>query len=251
MTDSKELISLHRYLKSLKRFSVREGERLIRAGRVSVNGVVVDQPQERVAAAIDLIALDGEPLVPEVPDRIVLLFNKPRGVVCSRSDEKGRETIFDMLPQDLGYLFSIGRLDLMSDGAILITNDGDLARRLSDPRFKVKKLYRVKLQGTITQAQLEPLERGVVLEGRKTRPCRIRVEGKTAQNTWTLWELKEGKNRQIRRMCEESGLFTMKIVRLGIGDLRLGKLPVGSYRQLTPEEIASLEGTAASSSRSR
>ncbi len=238
---SKELISLHRFLKTLKRFSVREGERLIRAGRVSVNGEVVDQPQARVSAGKDLIALDGKPLAPEVPDRVVLLYNKPRGVVCTRSDEKGRETIFSDLPKDLGYLFSVGRLDLMSDGALLITNDGDLARRLSDPRFKVTKLYRVKLQGTVSQAQLTPLESGVVLDGRKTRPCRIRVEGATAQNTWTRWELKEGKNRQIRRMCEESGLFTMKIVRLGIGEIFLGKLPAGQDRRLTPAEIDSLD----------
>lgn len=235
-------ISLHRYLKSLKRFSVREGERLIRAGRISVNTEVVERPEARVLPGTDVIALDDVPLTTtEVPERVVLLLHKPRGVVCTRQDEQGRETVFDLLPKELGYLFTVGRLDLMSDGALLLTNDGDLARRLSDPRFHVKKLYRVKLQGTVTQAQLTPLEKGVVLDGRKTRPCRIRVEGETAQNTWTLWELKEGKNRQIRRMCEESGLFTMKIIRLGIGDLRLGKLPSGSYRRLTPAEIASLE----------
>jgi 23S rRNA pseudouridine2605 synthase len=237
-----EPISLHRFLKRLKRFSVREAERLIRDGRVAVDGQVETRPEARVTPGRSEVRVDGAPMDAAAPaPSVIYLMNKPQGVVCTRKDEKGRETIFNALPSSLGYLFSVGRLDLMSEGALLLTNDGALADRLAQPRSHVPKRYHVKIQGAVDARRLRPLEEGVELDGSSTLPCSVRVLSRTERNTWTEWELVEGRNRQIRRMCEAVGLFAMKVNRVAIGPLELGDLKRGTWRKLEQHELAALE----------
>jgi 23S rRNA pseudouridine2605 synthase len=240
-------VSLHRFIKSLKRFSVREAERLIRTGRITVNGVREVRPEVRMEPGRDRVALDGAELeIPRpgsgqgVQQTLVLLMNKPQGVVCTRSDEHHRCTVFDLLPPGLPYLFTVGRLDLQSEGALLLTNDGDLARRLADPRFHVPKTYWVKIQGQVEERTRRRLEEGVRLDRVRTRPCRVTLEERTEANTWTRWVLEEGKNRQIRRMCEAVGLFALKVERVAIGRLELGDLASGACRELTEQELRNL-----------
>jgi 23S rRNA pseudouridine2605 synthase len=233
-------LSLHRFLKAARRWSVREAERLIREGRVRVDGAVVDRPEARVApgARIEVDGARVEPAAAEPP--AVWLYHKPVGLVCSRSDEQGRRTVYDALPADLGYVFSVGRLDLMSEGALLLTRDGALSRRLADPRFHVAKVYRVKVRGEVRPGLLSRLETGVVPDGVRTRPCRIVAEETEGGATWTRWTLTEGKNRQIRRMAEAAGLTILKLVRVEIGGLGLGTLAAGDLRRLTDAEVAGL-----------
>ncbi len=233
-------LSLHRFLKGARRWSVREAERLIREGRVAVDGVVTDRPEARVAPGA-VVTVDGarvEAAAHEAP--AVWLYHKPVGLVCTRRDEQGRRTIYDALPADLGYLFSVGRLDLMSEGALLLTRDGELSRRLADPRFHVAKVYRVKVRGEVRPAALTRLQAGVPLDGVRTRPCRIQVEERAEGGTWTRWTLTEGKNRQIRRMAEAEGLAIQRLVRVAIAGLELGDLAPGGLRRLDAAEVDAL-----------
>ena len=233
-------LSLHRFLKSARRWSVREAARLIRAGRVAVDGAVVDRPEARVAPGA-AVTVDGAPVQPAADEApAVWLYHKPAGRVCTRADEQGRPTIYDALPPDLGYVFSVGRLDLMSEGALLVTRDGALARRLADPRFHVPKVYRVKVRGEAPAAALARLAAGVALDGLRTRPCRIAVGEREGSGTWTRWTLTEGKNRQIRRMAEAAGLAIQRLVRVQVAGLPLGDLPPGGLRRLTDDEVAAL-----------
>ena len=241
-TTPEEPISLHRFLKRSKRFSVRESERLIRDGRVTVDGQVEARPEARVTPGQSEVRVDGARVDAEAPaPSVIYLMNKPQGVVCTRKDEQGRETIFSGLPSSLGYLFSVGRLDLMSEGALLLTNDGALADRLARPRSHVPKRYHVKIQGQVDARRLRPLEEGIELDGAPTLPCSVRVLSRTDRNTWTEWELVEGRNRQIRRMCEAIGLFAMKVNRVAIGPLELGDLKRGAWRKLEKHELDALE----------
>lgn len=236
-------ISLHRFLKSTRRYSVREAERLIRTGHVTVDGAVVDRPEARLEGSGVAVAVDGQPVVAAAPADeapAVWLFHKPVGLVCTRSDEQGRRTIYEALPEDLGYVFSVGRLDLMSEGALLLTADGDLSRRLADPRFHAAKVYRVKLRGNVTHVVLEKLAAGVSLDGVRTRPCRIEIEQRVEGSTWTRWTLTEGKNRQIRRMAETAGLAVQRLVRVEIAGLALGRLAPGELRRLSAAEVVGL-----------
>jgi len=236
-------VSLHRFLKSTRRFSVREAERLIREGHVTVDGGVVDRPEVRVEGSRAVVTVDGQIVAPAVQADeapAVWLYHKPAGLVCTRSDEHGRRTIYDALPAELGYVFSVGRLDLMSEGALLLTSDGDLSRRLADPRFHVAKVYRVKLRGNVTHVVLEKLAAGVALDGVRTRPCRIEIDQRVEGSTWTRWTLTEGKNRQIRRMAETAGLAVQRLLRVELAGLALGRLAPGELRRLDPAEVRSL-----------
>lgn len=236
-------ISLHRFLKSTRRYSVREAERLIRTGHVTLDGVVVDRPEARVEGPGAVVAVDGQ-VVAAAADTdaapAVWLYHKPAGLVCTRSDEYGRRTIYDALPAEMGYVFSVGRLDLNSEGALLLTGDGELSRRLADPRFHVAKVYRVKLRGNVTHVVLEKLAAGVSLDGVRTRPCRIAIDRRVEGSTWTRWTLTEGKNRQIRRMAETAGLAVQRLVRVEIAGLALGKLAPGELRRLGDDEVRAL-----------
>ena len=224
--------------------SRREAEDWIREGRVLVNGKVATLGG-RADAVRDAIRVDGKRVRPPAAKTYVLL-NKPKGVVTTTSDPEGRNTVLEYLPQPLRRrVRPVGRLDVQTEGLLLLTDDGDLAARVSHPRSGCGKEYAVKVAGVPSDADLERLRRGIFLDGARLRPCRIdRVSttgGRGRGNSWLRVTLWEGRSRQIRRMFETTGHLVSKLKRTGIGPLRDDRLPPGGWRTLTPAELKALE----------
>jgi pseudouridine synthase len=225
--------------------SRRQAEEMIRLQRVQINGVLAHLGQ-KVDTQRDIITVDGKPLKTNLrPELIYLLLNKPTGIVSTCSDPQQRRTILDLLPKDLQQgqgLHPVGRLDSDSTGALIITNDGELTFKLTHPRYSVPKTYRVLVQGHPSTEILEMWRQGVVLEGRKTRPAQLRVLETLSTQTSLEIILKEGRNRQIRRVAEQLGYPVIKLHRTAIGRIQLTKpgiksLPLGGYRHLNEDEI--------------
>lgn len=219
--------------------SRRAAEDLIRRGRVEVNGETVTRLGVSVDAASDAIRVDGKPLRRPAPE-VYLILNKPRGYVTTLKDPEGRPTVLDLLPARAARVFPVGRLDYHSEGLVLLTNDGDLAAILMHPRHGVEKTYMVKVKGNPEGKALERLSGGVILDGRKTLPARVRVV-RRAPNAWLQVVVREGRKHQVRRMLAAIGHQVLKLRRVAYGGLTLGKLPTGSYRALTPSELARLK----------
>jgi 23S rRNA pseudouridine2605 synthase len=222
--------------------SRRQCEELITAGRVEVDRKVVTELGTRVDAASQEIRVDGESL----PRTKVFYYavNKPAGVVCTNSDPAGRPRVIDMLPDNDIRLFTIGRLDLSSEGLILVTNDGDLANLLTHPRYGVEKTYRVLVAGRPEKEVLMKLRRGVHLAEGVARVDRVEVKSHHKESTMLEIVLREGKNREIRRILAQLGHKVMKLSRIAVGPIRLGEMPVGSVRKLSKEELAALQNAA-------
>jgi len=231
--------------------SRREAEEWIREGRVRVNGKIATLG-ERADAARDAIRVDGKRVRPPATKTYVLL-NKPKGVVTTAGDPEGRNTVLDCIPQPLRRrVRPVGRLDVQTEGLLLLTDDGDLAARVSHPRSGCGKEYAVKVSGVPSETDLDRLRRGIFLDGARLRPCRIeRVSttgGRGKGNSWLRVTLFEGRSRQIRRMFETTGHPVSKLKRTAIGPLRDGRLPPGAWRLLTPGEVSALERSVAGGS---
>ena len=225
---------LNRYLAAAGFGSRRHCDELIAAGRVTINGQVCTdfsaQPNER-----DHVKVDRRLVHVDLP--ITLMLHKPAGFVSTKKDPNARDTIFDLLPAKFSKLFNIGRLDAQSEGLILLTNDGDLAQRLTHPRYKIDKEYEVTIDRQ-WNAELTPkLTKGILLDGKRARIEHVRVMSPTHLRVI----LRQGINRQIRRMFETLGFRVKRLVRLRVGSLRLGDLPRGHYRVLTKSELNSLK----------
>jgi 23S rRNA pseudouridine2605 synthase len=218
--------------------SRRAAEGLIAAGRVSVGGELVTDPARDVDECSG-VALDGRPLAgPE--QRVVYALHKPVGVVSTARDTHGRPTVVQLVPARGARLYPVGRLDRDSSGLMLLTNDGELANRLSHPRYEVPKTYRARLGGgAIAGADLERLRRGVELEDGLTAPARVRRVGRAEANLIEL-TIHEGRNRQVRRMCEAVGHPVLELVRTGFGPLALSGLAPGAHRRLGENEVERL-----------
>lgn len=217
--------------------SRRRAEEMIAEGRVRVNGEVVTQLGTKVNPHRDIIEVDGRPLgKPERP--VYILLNKPRGVLSAARDVRGRKTVVDLVPAR-SRLYPVGRLDLDSEGLMLLTNDGALALRLAHPRYEHEKEYRVLVAGVPTEEALARLRAGVGLEGGRTRPAQVEIE-KSDGDTWLRMVLREGRKRQIRRMLEKVGYQVLRLIRVRMGPLQLGDLPAGAYRPLTRKELAAI-----------
>ncbi len=215
--------------------SRREVERLIMEGRVAVNGEVLKTPA-RVVTASDLITVNNVPVGAPEPAQL-WRFHKPRGVVTSARDEAGRPTIYDVLPKSLPRLMPIGRLDLNSEGLLLLTNDGELKRRLELPANASLRRYRVRAHGAATERQLRPLMEGVEVEGVRYQPMIVEVERQKTQqqgtNVWLNIGIREGKNREIRRALEAVGMTVNRLIRVGYGPFTLGDLPEGAVEKIS------------------
>lgn len=239
-------MSLERVQKLLARAGVasrREAEELIRAGRVTVNGEVVGLGA-KADPATDAIKVDGKRVQPAAAFDYILL-NKPGGYITTRSDPEGRPTVYDLLPDRMRKTVApVGRLDWGTEGLLLLTNDGELAQRVSHPRYGCKKVYHAKVKGEPAEAQLDRIRRGMVLEGRRTAPAKITVlpSRKTRNNTWLAVELGEGRTRQIRELFFRIGHPVGRLKRVSIGPVTDRGLPVGTYRELTAKEVAQLSG---------
>lgn len=226
--------------------SRREAEQWILQGRVSVNGHRIRELGTQADAARDSIRVDGRLLRPAA-SRVYLAFHKPGGVLTAMRDAEGRPTVADYL-RGGGHppgVVPAGRLDYGTSGLLLLSNDGDLVHRLTHPRHGVRKAYDVKLSGTPTEAQLERLRRGVRLDDGMTAPARVRVRKRLKRKAWLCIELREGRNRQVRRMVEAVGHTVERLVRSRFGPIELGALAPGTLRPLSREEVAALRRAAA------
>ena len=229
---------LQKYMADCGVASRRACEHIIEDGRVTVNGIPAD-----LGASVeetDEVRLDGKRLRPQ-PERVVLMLYKPRGVVSTSSDEAGRKTVQEFVKELPYRLYNVGRLDLNSEGLLLLTNDGELANRLMHPRYGVNKTYRVVCDGTLSASEIATLTNGVQLEDGITAPAKVtNIRRSTTGGTAFSITIHEGRNRQIRRMLEAIGHRTLRLKREAYGNLKLGDLKPGEWRYLTPEEIAGL-----------
>ena len=217
--------------------SRRAAEEAMRAGRVTVNGTPA-QIGQSADPSTDQICLDGVPL-PRREELVTVLLHKPRGFVCTMRDEKGRRTVSELveLPQ---RLYPVGRLDLNSEGLLLMTNDGELAYALTHPKHEVAKTYRVWLRGEQIETAAERLRRPMSLDGRALAPAKTRLLAAKDGTACVEITIREGRNRQVRRMCEQQGLRVTRLLRVAEGPLRLGDLPSGQWRVLTEDELSAL-----------
>ena len=225
--------------------SRRDAERWIAEGRVRVNGRVLETPA-CVVGEKDRIVVDGQPL-PAAERTRLWRFHKPAGVVTTHRDPQGRPTLFDILPAELPRVVSVGRLDLNSEGLILLTNDGGLARRLELPSTGWLRRYRVRVHGIVDPARLASLEAGVTVEGIAYGPIRAVLDSQKGENAWLTVSMREGKNREIRRVMEHLGYVTSRLIRVAYGPFQLGELERGTAAEITGKVLRDQLGVAVES----
>ena len=218
--------------------SRRKAEKYIAQGRVTVDGKPVTEPGFKVDPEQVVITVDGQPLQEE--KKIYVLLHKPRGYVTTMSDPQGRPIVTDLLPDIPERLFPVGRLDLDSEGALLLTNDGALANRVLHPRFEVKKTYQATVRGFPKKSDLRRLEQGIVLDGTKTWPARLRILKKEKDVAIIQVIIHEGKKRQVRKMFQAIGYQVLRLKRTAYGGLQLKNQPEGAYRFLDKNELKKL-----------
>ncbi len=210
--------------------SRREAERMIEAGRVAVNGKVIDSPALNVTGQ-DQVAVDGTAIAAAEAPRL-WRYHKPAGLVTTERDEKGRPTVFAALPEEMPRVLSVGRLDIASEGLLLLTNDGAIKRRLELPATGWLRKYRVRLKGTPTEETFAPLREGITVEGIRYQPMTVSLDRQQGANAWITVALREGKNREIRRAMEALGLSVNRLIRISYGPFRLGDLKPSAVEEV-------------------
>lgn len=214
--------------------SRREAEELIKQQRVSVNGVVIETPAFNVEGN-EKIKIDGEKL-PETEKTRVWIYHKPSGLVTSHKDEKGRQTVFDNLPEGMPRVISVGRLDLNSEGLLILTNSGELSRKLELPSNGWSRRYKVKVHGKVDKAKLAELEKGCEIDGVVYGAIKVVVDSEQGTNAWLSVTLQEGKNREIRKVMKSLGLEVARLIRVSYGPFQLGSLKKGEVREV-PQKV--------------
>ena len=237
-----EKIRLQKFFTDCGILSRRAAEEEIRQGRVFVNGVAA-AVGDKVDPENDVVTYKGREIAyPLNATKHYVLLNKPRGFVTSMSDEKGRQTVADLVCSLGARVYPVGRLDMDSDGLLLLTDDGELTLRLTHPRHEIPKLYHVLVKGDVSSEQSKRLSQPFLMDGYETLPVTVKLLKKEKDASLLSFLLYEGRNRQNRRMCEEVGLRILQLTRIAIGELEMGELPVGHYRHLTPDEVSYLKG---------
>ncbi len=214
------------------RASRREAERLIEAGKVTLNGKRVERAALNVSPS-DKIVVDGVPLDAPEPARL-WLYHKPTGLVTTARDEQGRATVFDALPEDMPRVMSVGRLDLNSEGLLLLTNDGGVKRKLELPSTGWLRRYRVRVNGRPEDKTFEPLRKGLDVDGERFQPMTVTLDRQTGANAWLTVSLREGRNREIRRAMEAVGMKVNRLIRVSYGPFQLGTLKPGEVEEVRP-----------------
>ena len=229
-------VRLQKFMADAGLMSRRAAEEEIAAGRVSVNG----HPAEigmQVDPAADLVTYKGKKVLFAKREHVYIMMNKPRGYLCATEDDRGRKCVTDLLDGVSARVYPVGRLDLISEGLLLLTDDGDIKNRLTHPSYSLPKIYRVKVSGEVSDEQLALLGSALVIDGYQIRPVDV-VRGESDESGTVLkMTLKEGRNRQIRKMCEQAGLTVKRLSRISIGNLKLDGLPVGKWRYLEAHEV--------------
>jgi len=238
--ETSRSVGLARAMSKMGFCSRSQAAKLIRAGRVQLNGAARRDPETPVRLNRDRIHVDGRAIIAE--SKVYLKLNKPRGVVTSASDEKGRETVYSLLDEQLPWLGPVGRLDKASEGLLLLTNDSEWAARVADPGSHLDKVYHVHVAALAGESVTNALVNGVLIDGEILRAKQARVLRQGGKNFWLEIVLDEGKNRQIRRMMEALGIEVLRLIRVAIGPIALGQLPKGAFRALSTAEKSALDG---------
>lgn len=235
-----EKIRISKYLSEQGIMSRRTADEEISAGRVSVNGKTAELGQ-KIDPGSDVVTYNGKPVGGEVR-KVCIMLNKPRGYITTMEDERGRKCVADLV-SDVGVrVYPIGRLDRDSEGLLLLTNDGELANMLTHPKYHKPKVYTVKVRGEVDEKTIERLGRPFNIDGYITKPAEVKKLGGADGITSLSIRLFEGRNRQIRKMCDKCSLEVAELRRISIGEIRLGELPSGKWRQLDPAQIKKLKG---------
>jgi len=220
--------------------SRRQAETLISAGRVSVDGQVVTTLGSKVDPTRHKISVDGRLLSQAKTDLVYYLLNKPRGYVTTMSDPQGRPLVTSLLKGVRARVFPVGRLDIDTSGALILTNDGELTQKILHPSNEINRTYLARVNGKPSPAQLDSLRRGIILEGRKTWPAQIRVMGSDRETSSIEITIHEGRKRQVRKMFAAIGHPVLELARTAYARLGLGNLPIGRFRELTPKDLEKL-----------
>ncbi len=231
---------INKYLAEKGVASRRHADEMIANGRVKINGVVATLGA--TVSENDEVCVDEQILSQEETALEYYIMNKPKGVLCTVSDDRGRKTVMDFLPEGTGRVFPVGRLDYETEGLLLLTNDGDLAFRLTHPTSEIPKTYMARIEGTMTEKDLNRIRSGIELDGIMTKKCKAHIVETNKAYTKVHITITEGRNRQIRRMFEAIGRTVAFLKRVSIGSLKLSGLDRGETRKLTEEEVAYLQG---------
>jgi 23S rRNA pseudouridine2605 synthase len=234
------LVRLNKFLAHAGVCSRREADRFIEEGRVRVNGRIVDELGLKIDPSRDRVDVRGRPVRPVKERPVFILLNKPPGYVATVKDPFGRPTVMDLLPRGGPRVYPVGRLDAGSEGALLFTNEGETAARLTHPRYGISKVYEVTVEGEPAEEEIETLRKGIFLEGRRTGQARIRFLRRGARRTVLLVEISEGRKREIRKIFEAVGYPVSRLIRVGFAGLTLAGLKPGQWRFLTTREIEGL-----------
>ena len=243
-----EKIRLQKYFTDCGIMSRRAAEAEITNGNVKVNGAVA-MIGDKIAPDSDVVEWNGQIIKSGAQHRTYIMLNKPLGYVTTMADEKGRKTAAELVADAKTRVYPVGRLDMYSEGLILFTDDGELANKLTHPSHKIPKIYLVKVKGTVTREQMSTLTSPMELDGYQLKPIEAKVvrrgiiDNEGNEYSTLRITLFEGRNRQIRKMCEKSGITVMRLRRIAIGDIKLGNLELGKWRGLTPDEIDYLKNS--------
>ena len=237
-----EPIRISKYFTDCGVMSRRAADTAVERGEVKVNGITAVLGQ-KVTPGVDTVTWKGKKIVlPATPAKMTILLNKPRGYLTTLSDDKGRHTVAELVADAGVRLYPVGRLDMDSDGLLLLTNDGDLANQLSHPSHEVNKVYLAYVDGHVTAEQMNNMTRPIEIDGKMTSPAQVRKAAHTQLETALEVTIHDGRNRQVRRLCEREGLVVRKLTRVAEGPLLLGDLEEGKWRRLSDKELRKLTG---------
>lgn len=232
------MIRIAKYLAHLGYGSRREIEKMVDDAKIKVNGIVIKDKGHKIQESEDVIEVAGKQVV-SIESLVYYALHKPVGILSTTRDENGRKTVVDLVNSKI-RVYPVGRLDRDSSGLILLTNDGELTHKLTHPKFHVVKRYKVCVRGEVDVKKVERLSRGVLLTDGKTAPCEVKVLKRMRLRSWIEFKLKEGRYRQIRRMCGKVGLEVLELIRMDFGPIGLGELGEGQARKLTEGEVEEL-----------
>lgn len=235
-------VRLQKYIADCGVTSRRKAETMIREGRVTINGVAVKEMGTKVDPSNDVVMVDGHVADLNAVAPIYLMLHKPRGYVTTLNDPEGRETVMDLVKEVNERIYPVGRLDYLSEGLLIMTNDGDFANIVMHPKYNVQKVYEVKVFGSVTETIINKLKAGAYLDDGLIKPASVRVIKQLPTKTWLEFRLNEGKNREIRRLCEAVGLTVDKLKRLAIGGLSVDGVAPGKFRYMSKEQMLNLIG---------